>query len=95
MTERTPHRQRYLTRERLFTYASKFTRRHERHGEGTIYPTMRQAAKYFGVSIDQIEEVADEGLEGERYLGLATAVRAGSGVANIEPRGAWLVEAYE
>ena len=83
-----------MTPEQLFTYADRFASRAENAGKGTQYPTLRQTAKRFKVTYDEIEQVADD-YQGDGYLGIACAVGiSGVGSAAIEPRGEHLVEAY-
>jgi hypothetical protein len=82
----------------LWRWARGYAKRHEDTGKGTQYPTMREATKRFRCTLDDIENVIGDDLgEEDRYLGIATAVRAGGmggGVAEIEARGDYLIEAY-
>lgn len=80
--------------EELFKYADRFARRHENAGRGTVCPTMRQAAKRFRCTYDDIEDACNDGFE-HGYLGIATGFGiSGYGHADITPRGNWLIEAY-
>lgn len=90
-TSTTPRER--LSAEQLFAYADKYARRHEKEGDGTQYPTVRQAARRFKVPQKVIREVAEEGCGWYGYLGLIVAVRAGSGVGELDG-GDQQVEAY-
>lgn len=83
-----------LTPDTLFRYAVGVATRAEQAGKSTVWPTLRQCAKRFRTTVAVVEEVADCGID-NGYLGIASAVGVqGLGTAEIEPRGAWLVEAY-
>ena len=82
-----------LTPKALFTYADRFATRHEKAGRGTVYPTLRQAARRFRTTVAEVEEAVDSGDVGG-YLGIAVAIGIpGVGYADL-PRGEWMVEAY-
>lgn len=81
----------------LWRWARAYAKRHEDAGQGTQYPTMREATKRFRCTLDDIEAVIgdDLGDDEDRYLGIAVAVGIqGVGTANIEVRGEQLIEAY-
>lgn len=80
----------------LWRWARAYAKEHEDAGRGTQYPTLREATKRFRCTLDDIENVIGDDLgEGDRYLGIAVAVGIpGAGMADIEPRGAQLIEAY-
>jgi len=60
-----------------------------------VNPTLRQVAKRFRVTYDDIETACSDYL-GEGYLGIAVAVGiSGHGYANLTPRGSQQVEAYK
>lgn len=87
-----------LEPEELFAYANRYARRAEAADRGTQYPTFRQAAKRFGVSLDAIEQ-ACENYQGGGYMKPATGLGVGNnvgmrGTATFATRGEWLVEAY-
>jgi hypothetical protein len=86
-------RKKDLTPKDLFEWASGYARSSEASGFGTKYPTLRMAARRYGRSQAEIEELLDEGTE-EGYLGLAVGVRTASGTGTIDVRGDCLVEAY-
>lgn len=84
-----------LTPRSLFEWADRYARRREARGDGTVYPTLRQAARRFRARLDEIEAAADEGVSDEDvYLGVAVAVGIqGVGCADLK-RSERLVEAY-
>lgn len=86
-------RKKELTPKDLFEWANKYARSSEAAGHGTRYPTLRMAARRYGMSQARIEEILDEGTE-EGYLGLAVGIRTTSGTGAHETRGECLVEAY-
>lgn len=75
----------------LFRYADRFARRAEAKGRGTQYPMLRQAARRFYCTYDDLE-AACSAYDGAGYLGIAVAMRTNSGYWEIEPR--QLIEAY-
>lgn len=77
--------------EDLYGYADRFATRHENAGEGTVYPTLRQCARRFRVTVAEVESVANEGIA-NGYLGVCIGL-LGSGYAEF-PRSEWTVEAY-
>lgn len=77
----------------LFNYAERFARRSEAEGKGTQYPTFRQAAKRFKVSLSAVEDACND-WDGEGYMKPATVFRSGSGIGSFDNKGDWLVEAY-
>jgi hypothetical protein len=81
-----------ITAQHLFTYADRYSRKAERAGKGTLYPTVWQCAKRFGVKQDAILEVIDDYLPGG-YLGLIVGFKTGGGSAEYEG-GDQQVEAY-
>ncbi len=84
-----------MTPQELFDYADRFATKHEAKGKGTVYPTLRQAAKRFRCTYDDIQDAVDGWQADEGYLGIAVATGiSGAGYANIIPRGAQLIEAY-
>ena len=84
-----------MTAQELFNWARKYAKRHEDIGRGTQYPTMREATKRFHCTLDDIENIIDDDIEPEdSYLGLGVAWRVGNGVADIEHRGDYVIEAY-
>lgn len=85
-----------LTAARLWTWARRRAHAAEAADLGTQYPTMREAARRFRCGLDDIELYAGDDPGGDdRYLGIAVAEGIpGVGSADIEPSGAWLVEAY-
>lgn len=91
-------RQPVLSATALWEWARRHAKRHEDAGRGTQYPTMRAATKRFRCSMDDIESVTGDDVQGQKdyYLGIATAIGipGGGGIGNIEPRGEQLVEAY-
>lgn len=63
------------------------------------YPTMREATKRFACTLDDIENIVGDDVEiagvAEPYLGIGTAFGvSGGGVASIEARGDYVIEAY-
>lgn len=50
-----------MTPDELFNYADRFARRSEAEGKGTQYPTFRQAAKRFKVSLSDMKTPATIG----------------------------------
>jgi len=82
-----------LTAAKLFEYANRYAREHEASGHGTQYPTLRMVARRFRVTLDQIEDLTNEGVE-DGYLGIGVALGNAVGAGMIEPRGQQLVEAY-
>jgi hypothetical protein len=82
-----------MNSKELFDYANQFARASEVSGNGTTYPTVREAAKRLGVTHSEIEEIA-AGYCSEGYLGIAVGFRTGSGYGSYRLRGDRLVEAY-
>ncbi|HQR98174.1 MULTISPECIES: hypothetical protein [unclassified Polaromonas] len=78
--------------QKLFNYAEKFTRRHELAGSGSVYPTVRQAARRFKCTQQAIEDATYDGVD-FGYLGIVAGFRAGGGHATYED-GDRQVEAY-
>jgi len=84
-----------MTPQELFDYADRFATKHEAKGKGTVYPTLRQAAKRFHCTYDDIQDAVDDWQGDTGYLGIAVAIGIpGQGSADIAPRGAQLIEAY-
>lgn len=79
---------------KLAIYADAFATRHERRDKGTIYPTVRQAAKRFKCRqqdvLDCIDGCVPEGFE---YFDIAVGMRTGSGVGDFDNEGDYLIEA--
>lgn len=83
----------------LWKWARGYAKRNEDAGDGTKYPTMREATKRFRCTLDDIEDVLGDDIEDDEigpdyYLGIATAWGGNGGVAAIEVRGEYLIEAY-
>lgn len=82
-----------LTASALFEWADRYARRQEKADRGTVYPTLRQAARRFGARLDDIEDAADQGVD-DGYLGIAVAMGV-QGVGHYDlSRADRLVEAY-
>lgn len=85
-----------MTPQELFNYVNRYALRNERNGNGTVYPTFRQAAKRFHCTYDDIQDAVDGYQSDEGYLGVAIAIGIpGHGYASITPRGNHLIEAYK
>jgi len=83
------------TGKQLWKWANKKTKAAENAGEGSVCPTFREAAKCFGCSYDDIEDAINDPPDDVEYLNLADAIGIpGYGYANMDSRGAWLIEAY-
>lgn len=79
----------------LWTWARGYAKRQENSGRGTQYPTMREATKRFRCTMDDIENIVGDDLDDDdKYLGLGVAWRVGTGIATIETRGDYVIEAY-
>ncbi len=74
-----------ITAALLWGYADKWARDSERLDRGTAaYPTVVQAAKRFKVSQARIRELVEEGIDGDRYLGLIVSIGVpGLGTAEL------------
>lgn len=83
-----------LTPQALFDYANTYARQAEAADKGTQYPTLRQVARHFRVTHDQIEDACNDWDSREGYLGIAVGFRTASGWAEYATRGEQLVEAY-
>lgn len=84
-----------LTPERLFDYANKYARESEVLGNGTEYPTVRQACQKFRVRQSEIVDLV-ESYSGEHYFALGVGVMIqGVGVAEHSRLGENVLEAYE
>lgn len=82
-----------LTPQALFDFADQFARRKESTGKGTNYPTFRQAAKRFGVTLDEVEQACLD-WQGDGYMQPAVGMGGQHGCFKFENKGDWLVEAY-
>lgn len=60
--------------EAIFKYADKYARRHEAAGNGTRYPTVRQAARRFKVPQSVIRGTVEGAYIEGTYFALATAL---------------------
>jgi hypothetical protein len=74
--------------QKLFNWAAK--RQGAAPGEEA---KLKQAAAHFGVPMTSIED-AVEAYNGDGYLGIATAVRVGTGYYKLH-RNAHIIEAYK
>lgn len=83
-----------MTPEQLFDYANKYARRAESVGKGSQYPTFRQAAKRFKVTLSEVEDACED-YSGDGYMKAAVCIRAGNGIYSFKSKGDWLVEAYQ
>lgn len=79
--------------EKLFAYASRFSKRAEAAGSGKTYPTLRQAARRFKVPMSAIEDAIDD-WTGDGYMRAAVAEGLSGGIFVFESKTDWLVEAY-
>lgn len=86
-----------LNPEALFNFASDFAKRSELAGKGSEYPTFRQCADEFGVSLQAIEDAIEDfsGIEHAGYMDAVVAIQVGNGIAKIERKADYLVEAYQ
>lgn len=82
-----------MTPQDLFDYANKSARLAESKGLGTVYPTVRQAARHFKVKQADIQEACDD-FSGDSYLGLIVGFKNSSGWASIDHLGDCQIEAY-
>jgi vacuolar-type H+-ATPase catalytic subunit A/Vma1 len=82
----------------IFRYARRYADRHEKAGRGTQFPTVRQAAKRFGVKQSEIEEVVysvdHSEINGCEYMGLSVGCRIRAGWATHDSLGDFEIEAY-
>lgn len=76
------------TPEQLWSWSNKKARAAEKTDQGTVYPTVREAARRFNCKMEEIEQVADGHIE-DKYLGLASYY-----TAPPEPLADHIVEAY-
>jgi hypothetical protein len=83
-----------ITPQALFDYASDFARKAEAADKGTQYPTLREVARRFRVTHDQIESACHDWDSKEGYLDIAVGFRTYSGWGAFSNRGDCLVEAY-
>lgn len=74
----------YVQPDDLFKYADRFARRSERAGKGTEYPTLRQCARRFKCSHEDIVLSVEDGPSHAGYLGIVAGVRAHDGIAEYE-----------
>lgn len=81
------------TSRQLYAYASRFASASEKAGEGTKWPTFRQAARRFRCTLDEIEE-AVASYEGDGYMGAGVAMATSAGYYPLRRRGQWVIEAY-
>lgn len=72
----------------LFDYARNYQKKHTAQ-----YPTFRQAAKHFGVTLDAVEQACEDWL-GPEYMQPVVAFIRGKGVESIGQKADWLIEAY-
>lgn len=82
-----------ITPEKLFAYATKFCKRAENAGRGSQFPTFRQAAKHFRVSVKQVNDACQD-WTGSGYMSAVVGFRTGSGISTIESQKDYQVEAY-
>lgn len=83
-----------LTATTLFEYANDYARAAEAADKGTVYPTLREAAKHFRTSQESVEETIGD-YQDSGYLGLAVGLKNGNGYASYKLRGDCRIEAYE
>lgn len=82
-----------MTPSELLKYADRLARAAENQQKGTVYPSVRQAAKHFRVTQGAIEDACHD-YQGDGYLGLAVGIQTGSGHGTYASKGDCLVEAY-
>ena len=80
-----------LTPTTLFEFARDFSRP---HGSNWDCPTLKEAAKHFGVAMIRIEEACLD-YQGDGYLGIAVGIGGNGGAGRIGQRSRHLVEAYD
>lgn len=85
---------RTLTADYLFAYANQIARNAEAENKGTVYPTIREAARHFRVRQQDIEDACND-YTGPGYLGLIVGIRTGAGIGSYDRRGDCQVEAYK
>lgn len=90
-----PATRRKLKPRELFDYAINFAKASVEAGRGTRYPTFRQAADHFGVSIAQIERACENWDQLAGYMRPAVGVRVGAAIAAHASKSDWQIEAYE
>lgn len=79
--------------DEVFDWADTYTRERVAADRSTIYPTLAMAARKWGVTIEEIDEVIDEGTQ-KGYLGVGVALGNAVGHYTFKYRGECLVEAY-
>ncbi len=82
-----------LTPEALYAYARKFAEEAEAKHPHRQYPTFREAAKHFRVTIAAISDAIDD-WSGEEYMAAAIGYKTGTGYGLYERKGDHQVEAY-
>lgn len=84
--------------EAVIQYAKRFADKAERIGRGTEFPTIRQAAKRFGLLqsdvVEAVEDAANVGVDGFDYIGLGVGVSTGTGYGVHDNVGDYVIEAY-
>lgn len=88
-----PRTKRQLTPQTLFDYATTFCKTEELAGNGSCYPTFREAARYFRVKLSDIQQACDD-WQGEGYMQAGVGGRTGQGHYPHEAMGEYQVEAY-
>jgi hypothetical protein len=83
-----------VTAQKVFDYADRYARQHEKVGRGTQYPTVRQAARRFKVPQSVIVDIVEGADIKDAYFGIAVALGI-SGVGHYALEGGdQLIEAY-
>ena len=82
-----------FTPEALFEWACDYCHRHEVAGHGSTYPTFSEAAKHFGVTLDELEGACGM-WGGPGYMAPGVAVGLPGGHGRTARRSQWVVEAY-
>lgn len=83
-----------ITPEALFKYSTRFCKRSEKKGLGSIYPTFKQAAARFKCTYDDIEQACSDWDADKGYMQPAVGLQCPNGFAGYNHRGEYLVEAY-
>lgn len=84
-----------LSSDRLYAYVLRFTQRASAAGGHYLYPTFRQVAKRFNVTLDDVEQACYD-WQGQGYMQPAVGFRTGGGgVGEYKNKGDWFVEAHE
>jgi hypothetical protein len=83
-----------MTPEQLFAWANAFARGNEKASKGTVYPTVRLAAKHFRTTQQAVLDACED-YHGDGYMKPATGFQTGSGIGTFERPGDYLVEAYK